>query len=97
MPGVHKALQPTPKSGAAEFQCYKLGGFKLSIEWKEITGHISKVLPKLKVKLSLYQRRQQVKIGITDNPNRRWKKHSNSPTHNWKKMIVIYKSSVVSG
>lgn len=62
------------------------------IERIEITGHASQVLDELKIKLSVYQRGHQIKIGITSNPDT-MEKHAKSKKHEWKKMVVVYKTT----
>lgn len=63
------------------------------VEWNVMTGHASQVLDDLKKKLSLYQRGKQVKIGISTDPEARWRKHSKSKKHDWEKMVVVYKTT----
>lgn len=69
---------------------------KVKPEYREFSGHKKEVLRLLQKELSLYQRGQEIRVGLTNNPNRRWGEHRRSARkHNyiWKKMVVVYSSS----
>ena len=64
------------------------------VEYDYWTGHISEVETPLKRSVAAYLRHgYKVKIGITNNPEKRATKHSNKI--NWKRMVVKYKTSSI--
>lgn len=61
------------------------------------SGFPSNVIPLLKISISLFKRNyKRVKIGITNNPERRWKEHLRQDTESWDRMIVKYRTQSVN-
>ena len=68
----------------------------MELEYDYWTGAYNNVLESLKRSVGQYIRNnEKVKIGVTNDPERRSREHSQSPL-NWDKMIVKYKTTSVN-
>lgn len=62
-----------------------------NIIYRSITGHLNTVKGTLNRKIGQFKSQSlKMKIGITNNPERRFKQHLRSG--NWDKMVVIYET-----
>lgn len=60
------------------------------------SGFPSNVIPLLRISVSLFLRYyRRVKIGITGNPERRWRQHRNHNKGTWDRMVVKYVTTSV--
>lgn len=66
------------------------------VEYNEVTGHPNVIWDKLNRKVNGYKgKNKKIKIGITGrNPQKRFYEHLQ--TYQWKRMVVIYKTSSVN-
>ena len=61
------------------------------------SGYPTDVIPMLKISISLFLRNyKHVKIGITNNPERRWKEHLRQDWESWDRMVVKYRTQSVN-
>lgn len=61
------------------------------------TGFPSNVIPLLKISISLFLRNyKRVKIGITNNPERRWNEHLRQDMESWDRMVIKYRTRSVN-
>lgn len=69
----------------------------MSIFYNYSTGNVLSTIPELKRAVGQYaSRNDYLKIGITKNPEQRWRSHLSERRRNqdkWQKMIVIYQST----
>ena len=60
------------------------------------SGFPNNVIPLLKISISLFLRNyKRVKIGITSDPERRWKEHLRQDAESWDRMVVKYRTKSV--
>lgn len=61
------------------------------------SGYPGDVIPLLKISISLFLRNyKRVKIGITNNPERRWDEHLRQDIESWDRMVVKYTTTSVN-
>lgn len=62
-----------------------------SPEYYYETGWPVNIVNRLNISMGLYRRNYNyVKIGITSNPQKRFKQHQESCKYNWERMVVVY-------
>lgn len=60
------------------------------------SGFPNKVIPLLRISISLFLRSyKRVKIGITSDPERRWKEHLRQDAESWDRMVIKYRTKSV--
>ena len=61
------------------------------------SGFPANVIPLLRISISLFLRNyRRVKIGITIDPERRWKEHLRQDAESWDRMVVKYRTKSVN-
>lgn len=61
------------------------------------SGFPANVIPLLRISISLFLRNyKRVKIGITNNPERRWKEHQRQDAESWDRMVIKYVTTSVN-
>ena len=66
-------------------------------EYNYKQGWPKNIITRLKISASLYSRNYKyVKIGITCDPDRRFKEHKKSQTYKWERMVVVYCTTSVN-
>jgi hypothetical protein len=66
----------------------------MTLHYSYFSGHLNTIETALKKSVSVYtEKYQQVKIGITNNPERQVKEHEHNGT--WKRMIVKYYTTFI--
>ena len=61
------------------------------------SGFPKDVIPLLRISISLFLRNyRRVKIGITNNPERRWNEHLRQDVESWDRMVVKYVTKSVN-
>ena len=64
---------------------------KLEYSRSYYSGFPKNVIPLLRISISLFLRNyRRVKIGITNNPERRWSEHLRQDAESWDRMVVKY-------